>query len=149
MPARMRRELKCRIIRPTDMGIVRMRKERSQAELYADPERADALLWSRRKFIKGSGAVTAAMSSRLGSLIRFARFMPAGYLPVALAAQPLDSQDGLLRILNDRPLNAETPAHLLNDQITPADRLFVRNNGLLPEQMDAASWRLSISGESA
>lgn len=125
-----------------------MRKERSQSELYTDPERADALLWSRRKFIRSGGSAIAAMSARLGSTIRFGRFLPAGYLPVALAEQPLDSEDGLLRVLNDRPLNAETPAHLLNDQITPADRLFVRNNGLLPTRTDPENWRLSIGGES-
>ena len=125
-----------------------MRKERGQSELYADPERADALLWSRRSFLRGGASALAAMSARLGSTIRYGRFLPAGYLPVALANQPLDSEDGLLRVLNDRPLNAETPAHLLNDQITPAERLFVRNNGLLPANMDADSWRLSIGGES-
>lgn len=125
-----------------------MRKERSQSELYADPDRADALLWSRRRFMQGGSSILAAMSARLGSTIRFGRFIPAGYLPVALAEQSLDSEDGMLRVLNDRPMNAETPAHLLNDQITPADRLFVRNNGLLPEQTDASNWRLSIGGES-
>ena len=125
-----------------------MRKERSKSELFADPERADAQLWSRRRFMQGGGAILAAMNARLGSAIHFGRFLPVGYLPVALAEQSIDSEDGLLRVLNDRPLNAETPAHLLNDQITPADRLFVRNNGLLPEQMDATSWRLSIGGES-
>ena len=125
-----------------------MRKERSQSELYVDPERADALIWSRRSFIQRGGSVLAAMSARLGSTIRFGGFLPAGYLPVALADQPLDSEDGLLRVLNDRPLNAETPAHLLNDQITPADRLFVRNNGLPPEDMNPESWLLSIGGES-
>ena len=125
-----------------------MRRERSQSELYSDPERADALLWSRRSFLRGSSSLLAAMSARLGSAIHFGRFLPAGYLPLALAEQPLDSEDGLLRVLNDRPLNAETPAHLLDDQITPAERLFVRNNGLLPETMDAADWRLRIGGES-
>jgi DMSO/TMAO reductase YedYZ molybdopterin-dependent catalytic subunit len=125
-----------------------MPKERSQTELYVDPERADALLWSRRRFMQGGSAMVAAMSARLGTTIRFGRFLPAGYLPVALADQPIDSEDGLLRVLNDRPLNAETPAHLLNDQITPADRLFVRNNGLLPADMSPSTWRLGIGGES-
>ena len=47
-------------------------------------------------------------------------------------------QNGLERkhpdlvILNDRPINAETPAHLLNDPITPSDLFFVRNNGIPP-----------------
>ena len=72
-----------------------MRKERSQTELYVDPERADALLWSRRRFMQGGSAMVAAMSARLGTTIRFGRFLPAGYLPIALADQPIDSEDGL------------------------------------------------------
>lgn len=54
-----------------------------------------------------------------------------------------------LVILNDRPWNAETPAHLLDEAVTSMDRLFVRNNGLEPEKSDAESWTLEISGESA
>lgn len=128
-----------------------MRKERGLSEIFDDPERADSLLWSRRRFVRGGAgsAMALAMSARLGSLIRFGRFLPAGYLPVALAerAEGIVSEDGLLRVLNDRPLNAETPAHLLDDQITPADRLFIRNNGLPPVNTDPASWQLTISGE--
>ena len=72
-------------------------------------------------------------------------------MPVALGqtAEPFSirGKPGLT-ILNDRPVNAETPAHLLNDPITPASRLFVRNNGLPPEKTDIGSWTLSIGGES-
>ena len=55
------------------------------------------------------------------------------------------------RILNDRPINAETPPHLLDDKVTPADKFFVRNNGLPPamETIDIAKWTLTIEGESA
>ena len=53
-----------------------------------------------------------------------------------------------LVILNDRPWNAETPAHLLNDLITPSDKLFVRNNGIPPEAPDISNWKLEIGGES-
>ena len=42
-----------------------------------------------------------------------------------------------LMLLNDRPWNVETPPHLLDDEITPADKMFVRNNGNLPEKIDA------------
>lgn len=52
-----------------------------------------------------------------------------------------------MRVLNDRPLNMESPAHLLNDNVTPADRLFVRNNGLMPVDVDEAAWILQIDGE--
>ncbi len=53
-----------------------------------------------------------------------------------------------LVLLGDRPLNIETPAHLLNDNITPANKMFVRNNGLLPENIEANTWKLTIGGES-
>ena len=43
----------------------------------------------------------------------------------------------------------KTPAHLLDDLITPADILFVRNNGIPPENIDPSTWTLTIEGESA
>ncbi|MDG1475623.1 MAG: molybdopterin-dependent oxidoreductase, partial [Vicingaceae bacterium] len=54
-----------------------------------------------------------------------------------------------LTILNPKPWNAETPPHLLDDKVTPADKLFVRNNGRIPEEIDVDSWTLTIEGESA
>ncbi len=61
--------------------------------------------------------------------------MPGGLIPAALAAtdEPFEipGKDGLI-VLNDRPLNAETPPHLLDDDIKPANRFFVRNNGIRP-----------------
>ncbi len=129
-----------------------MQRERGLFELYEDPERAEALLWTRRRFLSGGGraAILAAMSARLGAAIRYGALLPAGYLPLGLAqaAEAMDSADGTLRVLNDRPLNAETPPHLLDDAITPEPRLFVRNNGLLPEDMSPENWRLSVAGES-
>lgn len=69
-------------------------------------------------------------------------------------ADPLDEitipgKNGL-SILNNRPLNAETPPHLLDDTITPNDRHFVRNNGLVPPSayaMDTTGWTLTVDGE--
>ena len=54
-----------------------------------------------------------------------------------------------LRILTERPLNAETPAHLLDDAVTPAARMFVRNNGIPPDTraIDPLEWTLDVSGE--
>jgi DMSO/TMAO reductase YedYZ molybdopterin-dependent catalytic subunit len=125
-----------------------MRAERGLYELYEDPERADALLWSRRRFLAGSGL--ALLQRALSSVIPYGRFLPAGYIPVGLAQQAgaLDSSAGGLRVLNDRPLNAETPAHLLDDAVTPENRLFVRNNGLAPKDVESDGWRLTMSGES-
>lgn len=135
-------------------------KKRGLHELYAEnPDVADELVWgrkvdprSRRGFLKGSGL--AAMSAAIGAAIPFAEFMPAGLIPAALAQTNedffLQGKEGLI-VLNDRPVNAETPAHLLDDAVTPARYLFVRNNGQLPvaATVDAADWTLSVDGESA
>ena len=116
-------------------------KERGIHELYAtNPEMADELVWgrksdplTRRGFLKNSGLT--AMSAALGASIPFAHLMPGGLIPAALAQSDqgfrIPGKEGLT-ILNDRPLNAETPAHLLDDRVTPAKYLFVRNNGTPP-----------------
>lgn len=110
---------------------------------------AKNLPWSfnRRRFLRSMGRMTSV----LGANIAFAHCMPRGLIPVALAQSRegfvIEGKDGL-RVLNDRPLNAETPAHLLNDDITPASRLFIRNNGLPPVEADADRWTLSMGGES-
>ena len=48
---------------------------------------------------------------------------------------------------NKQPWNMETPAHLLDDKVTPIDKMFVRNNGLLPAELNADTWTLTIDGE--
>lgn len=122
------------------------KRERGLRELYQDPERADAVLFSRRRMLHGLGAATLART--LGAAVPYLRFLPAGIAPIALA-QVGDVVLDLpgLRVLNDRPLNAETPAHLLDDEITPAQHLFVRNNGLPPANVSAIDWQLQIDGE--
>jgi DMSO/TMAO reductase YedYZ molybdopterin-dependent catalytic subunit len=133
--------------------------ERGIHELYAeDPEKADWLIWgrktdpvTRRGFLKKSGLLV--MGTIVGANIPFANNMPGGLIPAALAAtdEPFEipGKDGLI-VLNDRPLNAETPPHLLDDDITPANRFFVRNNGIRPpfETMKLVGWNLAIEGES-
>ncbi|MCC2607829.1 sulfite oxidase [Planctobacterium marinum] len=100
---------------------------------------------SRRRFLLQSGAFSAL----LGTEIVFHKYLPPGLLPVALAeTNTIAGKDPGLVVLNDRPLNAETPAHLLDDKVTPASRLFVRNNGIPPEAPDSDNWTLTISGES-
>ena len=116
--------------------------ERGLFELYRnDADKADRLLFGRetypdrRGFLRGAGL--AAMGALVGASIPFHRNMPAHFLPVALAAEDaIQGKDGLT-VLNDRPLNAETPPHLLDDPITPTARHFVRNNGVPPDDVDA------------
>jgi DMSO/TMAO reductase YedYZ molybdopterin-dependent catalytic subunit len=136
-----------------------MKKKIGIHALYADdPAAADEKLWdrrsdpvSRRGFLRGSGL--AAMTAALGASIPFARFMPGGLIPAALAEADasfeLAGKAGLV-VLNDRPVNIETPAHLLDDEVIPTKRLFVRNNGNPPgvAGMDADTWELELTGES-
>jgi len=128
-----------------------------------DPRAADRPPWegrdrareshpqTRRGFLRDSGLL--ALGAALGAAIPIphARHLPAGLIPAAFAAADtpvaIPGKDGLI-VLNDRPWNAETPAHLLDDPVTPNHRMFVRNNGLAPENIDPESWRLEVGGES-
>ena len=121
-------------------------------ELYEkDPALADRVIFGRvphkdrRGFLRGAGL--AAMTAIVGAAIPFHRNMPAGFVPVAMAASEgeIAGKDGLT-VLNDRPVNAETPAHLLDDDVTPTTRHFIRNNGIPPEDMSAETWELTIDG---
>jgi DMSO/TMAO reductase YedYZ molybdopterin-dependent catalytic subunit len=109
--------------------------------------------FNRRQFIRNSSL--AALSAALGAEIVYGKLLPADWLPVALAQHngpaPLPGKDPRLTVLNDRPINAETPPELLDDRLTPNDRFFVRNNGIPPErnQIDPSTWTLTIEGESA
>jgi sulfite oxidase len=53
-----------------------------------------------------------------------------------------------LIVLDTPELNAETPAHLLDDDITPTHRMFVRSTGAVPRisAEDVAGWTLSVDG---
>lgn len=130
--------------------------QKGLGELYQEnPIKADKTVFgrtsdpvSRRGFLTG----LSTMGVLLGAEIVFGRFMPAGMIPAAYANTLEDfkipGKHPGLTVLNDRPVNAETPPHLLNDLITPADKLFVRNNGLPPAAVDASTWTLTIDGES-
>ena len=100
---------------------------------------------SRRTFLTSLGSYSAL----LGADVVFGQFLPRGLIPVALADQgfSIAGKDPGLMILNDRPVNAECPPHLLDDPVTPAERLFVRNNGIPPVDVKAAEWILKIDGE--
>jgi DMSO/TMAO reductase YedYZ molybdopterin-dependent catalytic subunit len=142
--------------------------ERLITEVYADdPERADRVVFGRRSEATRRGFLTglAAMSAAIGANIPFARHMPRGLLPAALAqeakADPAPApaphgrprlsfpgKDGNLVLLQEYPLVAETPEQLLDDDTTPTSKFFVRNNGEIPEAVaDADAWKLTIDGE--
>jgi sulfite oxidase len=136
------------------------RIERSLDELYGDPERADALVFgriadvSRRGFLGGAGL--AAMSVAVGGAIPFAANMPGGLIPVAFAQEPpkgpqylnFPGKSDKLVVLGERPLVAETPEQLLDDDTTPTDKFFIRNNGPTPEPAsNPDAWKIVVDGE--
>ena len=104
-------------------------------EFFArDPAAADRAFFGRepcsdrRGFLRGAGLAT--MAAMVGAAIPFHRNMPAGLIPAAFADENvLVGKDGLT-LLNDRPVNAETPPHLAGRRRSrrPA-RHFIRNNG--------------------
>lgn len=92
---------------------------------------------SRRAFLK-----------RL-SLGLSAPFLPA-FAETKNAKQSLPASKSQLTLLSDRPLNAETPAHLLDPEVTSNALHFVRNNGFIPDRaknQDASGWSLRVDGE--
>lgn len=103
----------------------------------------------RRKFVKK--AILSSMVAIIGYDIVFGAIMPEGYEPLAL--QGLDpykifKKDKGMVILNDKPWNIEAKAHLLDDKVTPNKYMFIRNNGLIPKNINATNWTLTIDGES-
>ena len=101
---------------------------------------------TRRRLLQAGG-----FGAALGMPIPFLSNLPTGLIPVALAqsnAAVLAQKPGLT-LLSDRPLNMETPPHLLGDAVTPGARMFVRNNGLPPRLStnDIENWRLTLDGE--
>ncbi len=149
-----------------------MTKERHIEELYTeDPERADAEIFgrrtdvSRRGFLGGAGL--AAMGAAVGGTIVHHANMPGGLIPAAFAqetkapaaAAPAPAPSGPqpfsfpgknpnLSLLGEKPLVAETPEYLLDDETTPIEKFFIRNNGTPPPApADPNAWKLTIDGE--
>ena len=103
----------------------------------------------RRHFIKK--ATLSSFATLIGAEIVFGSNMLEGYNPLALQDpdpfKMFDKNKEMI-VLNDKPWNIEAQAHLLDDKITPNSSMFIRNNGLVPEGIDANNWTLVIDGES-
>jgi sulfite oxidase len=66
-----------------------------------------------------------------------------GHLPGSVTS--LAGKAELVR-LDDPALNAEARPDLLDAEVTPIERFFVRNNGVLPPDLDLSAWSLTIDG---
>lgn len=99
---------------------------------------------SRRGLLTGAGvaAIAAGFVSRAA-----AQTAPA---PGTAGPPLLDfpGKDKALSVLGDRPLVAETPEALLDEETTPIGKFFIRNNGQLPEMpAEREAWTLVVDGE--
>ena len=92
-----------------------------------------------------------SFAALLGTKIVYGAKMLEGYTPLALQdPDPFElfKKHKDMLVLNDKPWNIESAAHLLDDKITPNSAMFIRNNGRIPENIDASNWVLTIDGES-
>lgn len=133
-----------KIATPTDYAMSREFKSASSVPTSSHSKH----IATRRRFIRDLALATGAPIVFFGKL-------PFDQAPEAIAQQLatqtiIPESKKQLRILSDRPLNAETPPHLLDDDITPYPLHFVRNNGHIPQRaldQDLQGWELSIDGE--
>lgn len=103
----------------------------------------------RRNFVKK--ATLGSMASVIGADIVFGAVLPEGYKPLALQDPDpfkMFNKDTGMEVLNDKPWNIEAKAHLLDDKVTPNKFMFIRNNGLIPEDIDINKWTITFDGES-
>ncbi len=113
---------------------------------------ADPNTFNRRDFMArlGKGGAVAALASS-GGLAAVGLGAPAAWAQTSdkAAEKVIPGKPGMI-VHNTRPINGEFAAHLLDDEVTPSERHFVRNNGLVPERAekrDPEGWKLVVDGE--
>lgn len=103
----------------------------------------------RRSFVKKS--VLTSLAGFIGAPVVFGKKMPGDYVPVVLQDPDPFKLFGLnqeMVVLNNRPWNIEAKAHLLDEKVTSTENMFIRNNGIIPKEIDESNWSLTIDGES-
>ena len=114
---------------------------------------------SRRRFLGSSGL--AAIGAVIGGTLPLSRDgagIPQAHAQAAPAAAPAAAKgpqhlkfpgknEGLV-VLGEKPLVAETPESLLDDDTTPIEKFYIRNNGQIPEETkNPDAWKITIDGE--
>lgn len=103
----------------------------------------------RRNFVKKTGL--GSLAGILGLDIVYGANIPENYTLLGLQDPDpfkMFDKDKEMVVLNSKPWNMEAVAHLLDDRITPNKYMFIRNNGLVPENIDAKEWTITFDGES-
>ncbi|HEY3223322.1 MAG TPA: sulfite oxidase [Pseudolabrys sp.] len=114
---------------------------------------------TRRGFLGSTGL--AAMGAIVGSTMPLSgnsAGIPSAHAQAGPAAEPAPAKgpqylkfpgkhEGLV-VLGERPLVAETPESLLDDDTTPIEKFYIRNNGQIPEETkNPDAWKITIDGE--
>src|SRR3990167_5238144 len=110
--------------------------------------KSETLRASRRNVLKGVGIATVGASLAPAGVALAQTTTPAA--PSAAKGPKLLAMEGKAKliVLGDKPLNAETPAEMTDDDVTPIDKFFIRNNGLVPDApANAKAWKIKIDGE--
>jgi len=100
---------------------------------------------SRRSFLggaAGAGALALIGDARLALAQEKPEASPPGTIPNEAVKK---EKSGAMQYHSERPLTASVPAHEHDYDVTPNDRMFIRNNLLTPD-IDAAQHRLAIKG---
>lgn len=102
----------------------------------------------RRGFLGGTGL--AALGAAVGGSVLSMSDGPVALAQGTSGPRPLEfpGKEKGLSVLGERPLVAETPEQMLDDETTPVGKFFIRNNGQMPESAkDADAWAITIDGE--
>jgi len=125
--------------------------------MHEDSDTVRSHAVGRRRFLRAAGAAAIATAGA-GTALAQAPATPGGAPPQPPPPPPTPPQQGprtlqmpgkaRLLLLQDRPLVAETPEHMLDDETTPIDKFYIRNNGLIPDiPTERNAWKLKIDGE--
>src|SRR5215475_5920361 len=107
---------------------------------------------NRRHFLGGSAAAGVTLALPVSSTAQAAQPELSPALPLGVRASAvLDALPGKKPLikLSYRPPNYETPIEYFREAITPNDAFFVRYHLADIPRINAATWKLSISGDGA
>ena len=124
------------------------------AENGAGEDELDRFDTSRRHFLSAVGKGTALAGLGFfgaGPEAALRGLFGRGLVPRAWAESPEDvlPKPGMI-VHSQHPFNGEFPPHLLDAEVTPTMRHFVRNTGSIPERArrkDLQDWKLIVDGE--
>src|SRR5689334_12290572 len=128
------------------------RDSRNEGEQTMAHEAGIRLDINRRGFLG-----TTALAG-IGAMAGNGRGIPQAHAQAGGAAAPaaakgpqylkFPGKNDKLVVLGEKPLVAETPESLLDDDTTPIEKFYIRNNGQIPDETkNPDAWKITIDGE--